>query len=448
MDNGIESGEESPVKLQIEKMAYGGAGLAHQTEGTGAGRAVFVPFTLPGEVVEARLTEAKGEFGEAALVCVVEGSKDRVGPGCVHFGECGGCHYQHAEYEAQLGLKRGILLETLERSGLTSLPEVQVHSAEAWRYRNRIRLRVAEVAGELRVGYVQRGSAEFLPVRMCPIAAPLLWRTAEALLKLGRDDAASAWVRAAVEVELFTTADEGKLQMTLFARKEPGKGFAKFCGRLQALVPELVGAGVAVLAAETPGRGRKVQKTRAGAAWGVPGLSYAAAGENYWVSRGGFFQVNRFLIDSLVRLVTAGRGGGLAWDLYAGVGLFSRALAKGFERVVAVEAAAGDLTQTFKGEGRQAVTATTVEFLRGAVVQRERPELIVMDPPRAGVGAEVCGLLARVQAAEMVYVSCDPVTLGRDLKAMVDSGYRLMELHMVDLFPQTFHVETMVVLRR
>jgi 23S rRNA (uracil1939-C5)-methyltransferase len=89
-----------------------------------------------------------------------------------------------------------------------------------------------------------------------------------------------------------------------------------------------------------------------------------------------------------------------------------------------------------------------VEFLRRAVVQRERPELVVMDPPRAGVGAEVCALLARVQAAEMVYVSCDPVTLGRDLKAMVDSGYRLMELHMVDLFPQTFHVETMALLRR
>jgi len=158
------------VKLQIEKMVYGGAGLAHQTEGVNAGKAVFVPFSLPGELVEARLSEAKGEFGEAALVRVVEGSSDRVGPGCVHFGECGGCHYQHAAYEAQLGLKRGILLETLERAGLTSLPEVQVHSAEAWRYRNRIRLRVAEVDGELRVGYVQRGSAEFLPVRMCPIA--------------------------------------------------------------------------------------------------------------------------------------------------------------------------------------------------------------------------------------------------------------------------------------
>jgi 23S rRNA (uracil1939-C5)-methyltransferase len=89
-----------------------------------------------------------------------------------------------------------------------------------------------------------------------------------------------------------------------------------------------------------------------------------------------------------------------------------------------------------------------VEFLRGAVLQRDKPALVVMDPPRAGVGAEVCALLARVSAKEMVYVSCDPVTLGRDLKALVDSGYRVVELHLVDLFPQTFHLETVVVLRK
>jgi 23S rRNA (uracil1939-C5)-methyltransferase len=147
-------------------------------------------------------------------------------------------------------------------------------------------------------------------------------------------------------------------------------------------------------------------------------------------------------------VVTEGRKGLLAWDLYAGVGLFSRVLAKEFERVVAVEAAAEDLAKSFKGKGKMAVAATTVEFLRRAVVQRERPDLVVMDPPRAGVGAEVCDLLGRVGAAEVVYVSCDPVTLGRDLKVLEGSGYGVVELHMVDLFPQTFHLETVAVLRK
>jgi 23S rRNA (uracil1939-C5)-methyltransferase len=182
--------------------------------------------------------------------------------------------------------------------------------------------------------------------------------------------------------------------------------------------------------------------------WGAGGLSYQAADEDYWVSRGGFFQVNRFLLDELVRVVTVGRKGSLAWDLYAGVGLFSRALARGFEQVVAVEAAASDLVRSFKGAGKRAVEATTVEFLRGAVVQRERPDLVVVDPPRAGVGAEACALLARVSAPTVLYVSCDPVTLARDLKMLVAAGYKVTELHMLDLFPQTFHLETVVVLRR
>ena len=129
---------------------------------------------------------------------------------------------------------------------------------------------------------------------------------------------------------------------------------------------------------------RRAQSPRQLESWGAEGLSYRVAGEDYWVSRGGFFQVNRFLVDELVRLVTAGRQGAIAWDLYAGVGLFSRALAKTFQHVVAVEAAANDLSKSFKGPGKRAVEATTVEFLRNAVVQRERPELIVMDPPQSG----------------------------------------------------------------
>jgi 23S rRNA (uracil1939-C5)-methyltransferase len=182
--------------------------------------------------------------------------------------------------------------------------------------------------------------------------------------------------------------------------------------------------------------------------WGTEGLSYHVAEEKYWVSRGGFFQVNRWLLDELVRVVTAGRQGKVAWDLYAGVGLFSRVLARTFQQVVAVEAAGGDLLKSFKGPGKRAVEATTADFLRNAVLQRERPELIVMDPPRAGVGAEVCNLLAVISAPEIVYVSCDPVTLARDIKTLAEVGYSVAELHMADMFPQTFHLESVVVLRK
>jgi len=431
------------MRLQIEKAVYGGAGLAHQTEGEGEGRAVFVPFTLPGEVVVATLKDERDGSVDASLAGVLEASADRVEPWCRHFGECGGCQYQHAKYAAQIAMKVEILQQTLERAGLTTLPEIQVHSAKPWEYRNRTQLRVMAADGAVRVGYNRRGTNEFLAIHECPILAPLLWRAADALARVATESsAAGRWAQDIAEVELFTDAEQKKLQMTVSVQKTRA-GFDKFCVRMSELVPELSGAGLSLQTTQ-----RRVQKPRQLESWGEDGLSYRAAEESYWVSRGGFFQVNRFLVDELVSVVTAGRKGALAWDLYAGVGLFSRALARGFGQVVAVEAAGGDLTRSFKGPGRHAVEATTAEFLRGAVIQRDRPDLIVMDPPRAGLGTEVCGLLKRVSAAEMVYVSCDPVTLARDLRVIAEDGYEVVELHMVDLFPQTFHLESVVILRK
>jgi 23S rRNA (uracil1939-C5)-methyltransferase len=357
---------------------------------------------------------------------------------------CGGCQYQHATYEAQLEVKRGILKEALERAGLHDLPEIETGSGQPWEYRNRIRLRVDRVGGRLRAGYVKRGAAEFLPIEMCPIAAPVLWRAAQALLEIM--DALPQWAAAIREVEFFTTGDEQKLQMTVFVAAQPERGFDSLCIAVQEKVPELAGAGVQILQGSSGTR--KAQRTRTGAAWGAEGLSYKVDGESYWVGRGSFFQVNRFLAPQLMRLATEGRSGRLAWDLYAGVGLFSRVLARDFDEVVAVEAQKGSLEANLRGPGKRAVAATTADFLRQATLERDRPELIVMDPPRAGAGAEVCGLLARVKAPELVYISCDPVTLGRDLRMMVDSGYTINQLHLVDMFPQTFHQETVAVLGR
>src|SRR5580704_16870257 len=189
------------MRLQIEKAVYGGAGLAHQTEGEGAGKAIFVPFTLPGEIVEARLLEQKNGFGEASLLKVLTASEDRVSPRCAHFGQCGGCHYQHAAYPAQVQMKVAILQETLERAGLTALPAIQTHTGEPWAYRNRTRLRIAELEATLRVGYNRRGSNEFLVIHECPILAPLLWRAAEALMQVAKENSAvTRWLRGAVEV--------------------------------------------------------------------------------------------------------------------------------------------------------------------------------------------------------------------------------------------------------
>lgn len=430
------------MQLRIERAIYGGAGLGRSPEG----EAVFVPFTLPGELVEVRRAE---DQREAELLRVIEPSAARIAPDCAHFGACGGCQYQQASYDEQLRMKTAILRETMERAGISQLPEISVHAGESWHYRNRIRLRLAMVDGQIRAGYSRRSTNDFLPITMCPIAAPVLWRTAENMLQLASSDAGVlAWLQSAEEMELFCAPDETRLQLSLFLatstpHKLGGLSFAQLCERMQAIAP-IAGAGVFL---------RKGQRISAGERYGADGLLYDAAGATYWVSRGAFFQVNRFLVDTMVRLATEGSTGKLAWDLYAGVGLFSRRLAEHFAAVTAVEAgepAASDLQRMLAkvGEQNHAVKATAADFLRNAVLQRERPDLIMMDPPRAGLGADVTALLARIAAPRMVYVSCDPATLGRDLRTMVDSGYRIQAMHLLDLFPQTFHLETVTILER
>ena len=194
---------------------------------------------------------------------------------------------------------------------------------------------------------------------------------------------------------------------------------------------------------------------------GASGLNYCVAvspppDETYWITRGGFFQTNRFLLETLVELVCNDadqpRSGTLAWDLFAGVGLFSRVLARSFTQITAVEAnptAVADLRAalTRSGSASTVCESTTLDFLTRAILDRDRPDLIVLDPPRAGVGLEACEFLTRIAAPTLLYVSCDPTTLARDLTAL-QPFYNIRALHLVDLVPQTFHLETVAILDR
>ena len=426
-------------------------------------------------------------------------------PPCPHFGPCGGCQLQHLTYAVQLSDKAAQLRGLVEATGI-ALPELQIHPSPPLAYRNRIRLTLAEVDGQLRAGYIRTlfehgaghpagrpGHTEwsgfsdvgledngalnsvpipsgisFLPIRECPIAAPILWRATEAFLA-SINGQPRLWLRNPQQMpdqlELFTTADESRIQFTLFlrtaAKSLPKKLTAEFtalCESLHTHIPELNGAGVALLPTLSKQRSRRIEQPRLGPTWGAPGLNYTVAPleprtlnlgpQTYWVPRGAFFQINRFLLPELLALVTNNRSGQLAFDLYAGVGLFSRALATQFTKVTAVEideSAISALAAT-KLTNLRAVKATTLDFLRVAVLERERPDLVVLDPPRSGAGPEVCTLLARIAAPTLVYVSCSPETLPSDLKTLTASGYTLAKLHLFDLFPQTTHIETVAIL--
>ena len=183
--------------------------------------------------------------------------------------------------------------------------------------------------------------------------------------------------------------------------------------------------------------------------WGQRSLTYLVSGVPYQVSLGSFFQVNRFLVPELLQLAIGDRSGRLAWDLYSGVGLFAQALA--YENVIAVESegfSADDLKTNLEKKRHRVVRSNTLDFLRSKGQGQEKPELIVVDPPRAGLGKEICEHLAQVAAPEVVYVSCDPATLARDLQSLLQSGYSVEKMNLIDLFPQTFHMETVTFLKR
>jgi 23S rRNA (uracil1939-C5)-methyltransferase len=424
------------MKLRIEKAVYGGAGLARDE-----GKAIFVPFTLPGEAVEAHVVDNRGSYANAELDHVVEAAPERVKAPCPYFGECGGCHYQCASYAEQVRLKAEILRETLERVRLREIPEIGVLQGEPLGYRNRVRLHADRVSS--RLCYKRRGSHANLVVEECPVAAPVLQEAIRAVQARAAEWRLHEWLD---EVELFTNAEQREVLLTLWARgkQQANNYLVQLWPQLREAIPPLVGA--AVLAS---GEGK--QKGGVLAKVGKQVLAYRANGADYRVSLGSFFQVNRFLIDALVERVTAGRAGGVAWDLYAGVGLFARALAGHFRKVVAVEASPSSVAdlRLNLGAPHRVVAATTLEFLRRAHAERQTvPDFIVVDPPRAGLGKEISRLLSQIGPHHITYVSCDPASLSRDLKSLLDSGYHLTDLTMVDLFPQTFHLESVAMLSR
>ncbi|MGA7110662.1 MAG: 23S rRNA (uracil(1939)-C(5))-methyltransferase RlmD [Terracidiphilus sp.] len=418
--------------VQIEKPVYGGAFLARAE-----GKAVFVPLALPAEHVRIRIVEDKRGYATAEVEELVEASPQRIVPGCRHFGTCGGCNYQHTSAATQLNFKQAILRETLDRAGVQAPAEIEVLAGEPWSYRNRIRL---AFDAEGNPGYRGRRSHALVPIRECPITAPLLVSAALTFVQVVRQTAPNLHP---AEIALFCNKDESALLATVFLPHAGKIRFEQVAQSFAERTPAL--KGIEFLLA-----GQKGQQARAIAQWGAPSLAYRAAGFDYRVDHGSFFQVNRCLIDALVERVTGESSGKLAWDLYAGVGLFARKLADKFERVIAVESAPSAtkaLEQNLSGTRAQAVKSETLDFLRRQS-EGDRPDLIVVDPPRTGLGAETTAQLARIAASALVYVSCDPATLARDLRALTSSGYAIDSITLADLFPQTFHLETLVRLRR
>lgn len=450
--------------LSIEKLIYGGDGLARTpADADGRSLAVFVPFVLPGERVEVEIRQEKPGFARGSLTQLIEASPDRIEPRCPYFGQCGGCHYQHIPYARQLEFKADILRETLRRIAKIELPpEIRLHASPPWNYRNRARLHL-RTAPEFALGYFRFNSHEFLPIRECPISSPLINRVISQLLELDGLNCPTA----VEEIELFADAsDEHLLAWASCGSDANQKDLLRWAEALQSRLPQI--SGVTFFSSRRSSDQRSEDDTPTDAKplaqSGASLIRYRTKNHAYEVSAGAFFQVNRYVIDELISVVTGNASGDFALDLYAGVGLFSVPLAEKFRRIFSVEAShtsQADFVQNVPANVK-AVVARTSDFLRRDYPKsdyrssdhsknralRQRPDLVVLDPPRTGAGKAVIASLVELGAPRVRYVSCDPATLARDVALLLAAGYRIEEAHLFDLFPETFHIESVMLLGR
>jgi 23S rRNA (uracil1939-C5)-methyltransferase len=424
------------VLLTIEKLVYGGDGLARlPADEHGRGKAVFLPFVLESEAVEASLLEQKPGFARARADAITQSSTHRIEALCPYFRQCGGCHYQHASYAHQLEIKAAILKENLRRIAKLELDtELIVHPSPPWNYRNRARLKI-QTQPDFALGYHKFNSHSLLPVEQCPISSPLINRAITALWQMGRTRALPVEVH---EIELFANAEDSELLLEVYCAPAIRSDVAKLAAQeLKTTVPEVTGVVMCRHARNLSTEAERI------ATHGSGEIVYKTVHSSYRVSAGAFFQVNRHLTGQLLQIVTEDQSGDTALDLYAGVGLFSAALSRSFAQVIAVESSPTSYADLLYNSqpNVKTVQSTTDQFLKNRA-GNHRPDLVVVDPPRSGLGEMVVRRLAGLGARQVTYVSCDPATLSRDLAGLLHAGYRIRQAHVVDLFPQTYHLES------
>lgn len=372
--------QQHAIDLKLESMTYGGDALSRFE-----GKAIFVQSGIAGERVQAVVIEERKGFSRARAIDVIEPSADRVRPRCPHFGfeatACGGCHWQHIDYVAQVRFKTDIVREQFRRIG--RIDDAPVHntipSPEAWAYRNHAQFSIAPGG---RPGFQAARSNRSVAIDECHIVqAPI-----------------ARWLQA------NRTARGDRVDVRVDA------------------------AGDAI----------------AGDSRSPSPVSLKVKAASFRVSPGSFFQVNTSLIETLVDAALGAldaRTGETILDAYCGVGLFARFIAPIAGRVIGIESSPGAIA-----DARENLAAFGNIELRQGEVETEIPEIgqvdaAIVDPPRAGCGPQTIAGLIAAHPKRLVYVSCDPSTLARDARQLIDGGYRLVGVQPLDMFPQTYHIE-------
>jgi len=398
------------LTIKLEKLVYGGDALAHLSEG----QVAFIPFGLPGEEVKARVLVEKRGHVRLELVEMLEASPRRIIPKCRHFGICGGCHYQQLTYQDQLEIKAGILRDQLMRIG--KIPNVPVEpiipSPHEWNYRNHVQFHLTH-AGKL--GYIGANNRGVVQISECHLpenALNELWprlefdpgqRLERVSLRRGADNESMLVLESAAP-ELPELELEADLS-----------------------VVHLAGGDVVVMA-------------------GDDHIRISVKDRIFHVSAASFFQVNTAVAEKMVKhlldhLPVSSKTTLL--DVYCGVGLFSAFFAEHVGRLIGVEvspSACADFAANLDEFDNVELYEASAEVVLPSL--EAKPDIVILDPPRAGLDKRTLEALLALGPAQIAYVSCDPTTLARDAARLIGGGYHLTQVTPFDLFPQTFSIES------
>jgi len=404
-------------EIKMEKLVYGGDCLGRLPDG----RAVFVPFVLPGEIVRVEIVEDKKRFARAIPIELIQASPERITPRCIHFGECGGCQYQNLDYPDQLKAKEAIVRDQFERIGKIDNPPIHpiVPSPSPWNYRNYVQFHIGQ-NGEL--GYIHADGEHLLPIYECHLPQTLindLWPQIE----LGADPEI---LRLGIRQDTYDN-----LMLVLEGEDKTPPEFS---------------LDIPVSAVYTPPEARLTVLA------GDDHLTYTLLDRNFQVSARSFFQVNTLMAEKMVHFLLKNVDfyeGSRAIELYAGVGLFSAFIAEKVGHLTAIEssgAACYDFTVNLEEFDNVVLYEAEVEEVVPTI--NFTPDILIADPPRSGLAPAVHDAITALQPKQIAYISCDPATLARDLKNITRHGYQLVSATPFDLFPQTAHVETVCLISR
>ena len=428
------------VNLKIEKLNLGAQGIGYLN-----GKVCFVDFAIPGEEVAVEIILEKKDYNQARIVEIIKPSPARIEPVCPVFKSCGGCQMQHIDYAYQIELKKDILLDTLRHIGKIKIENTEVFFNTPLYYRNRAQLPVQKDK-ELKIGYFKKGTHEVIDHNICYINQKEINRIVSILRERIKKS----------DIEIYEESrHKGNLRHIIVKRgTNTGQIFITFVTR-EKRIPEMLYSGLRDEFEDIVGISQNINTERTNRIIGRKNIVLAGNGfyeeilasRKFEIGPTSFFQVNTRIFEKIIEKIRAEIEGSILIDLYAGVGVIGICVADLCKRVIAIEENPASVKEGVNNARLN--TIDNIDFIVGRVEDKissiKECDTLIVDPPRKGIGEVVIKQFKNMRIKKIIYLSCNPATLARDANLLLKDGYKIKRLYLFDMFPQTYHIESLMV---